>query len=145
MALWNNVKLFFGFEGDEERPELAVSDPATPTFAKQKHKPTRQALATIRIESPRIYEDSLTVGNYLRDGVPVIVLLTHVDGDVGKRLIDFVCGTTYAINGAMQKIGDGIFLFVPPGVVISDTSEAAVETPRVNDEALHALNQLAHG
>jgi FtsZ-interacting cell division protein YlmF len=142
MGLWNNIKLFFGFEGDASAPEIAISEPTSPTFAKQKHKPTRQSVASIRIESPRIYEDSLTVGNYLRDGVPVIVLLTHLDADVGKRLIDFVCGTTYAINGAMQKIGDGIFLFVPPGVVISDTGESAPETTQANPTALHALNQL---
>lgn len=142
MKVWNSVKLFFGFEGDDHCPEDSLANPVPAAFPKQKNRPAKQSTASIRIESPRIYEDSLTVGNYLRDGVPVIVLLTHLDGELGKRLIDFVCGTTYAINGSMQKIGEGIFLFAPPGVVISDTGESTLEAPQTDNKALHALNQM---
>ena len=38
-------------------------------------------------------------------------------------MIDFVCGTAYAINGHMMKIADQIFLFTPETVLISDSEQ----------------------
>ena len=69
------------------------------------------SVTEIRIEEPRIYEDSLNIATFLRELKPVIVNLKHLESDAGKRLIDFICGTAYAINGHMLKIGEQIFLF----------------------------------
>ena len=41
----------------------------------------------------------------------------------GKRLIDFICGTAYAINGYMMKIGEHIFLFTPSAIKISSSEK----------------------
>ena len=53
----------------------------------------------------------------------------------GKRLIDFVCGTAYAINGHMQKIGDNIFLFAPATVgIVDDEDEMTNEDKAILEE-----------
>ncbi|MFA4906445.1 MAG: cell division protein SepF, partial [Candidatus Margulisiibacteriota bacterium] len=41
----------------------------------------------------------------------------------GTRLIDFVCGTAYAIDGHMMKIGETIFLFAPSNIAITSAEE----------------------
>lgn len=79
----------------------------------------------IIIHEPRIYEDSLNIAAFLRQGKPVLLNLKYLDADSGKRLIDFVCGTTYAINGHMLKVGESIFLFTPDTVAISEAEEKA--------------------
>ena len=43
----------------------------------------------------------------------VVVNLQRVTADQGKRIVDFLSGTIYAIGGDMQKIGNGIFLCTP--------------------------------
>jgi len=80
-------------------------------------------MTEIKIEEPRIYEDSLNIATHLRSHKPVLVNLKYLDNDAGKRLIDFVCGTAYAINGHMLKVGESIFLFTPANVLIVDSEE----------------------
>jgi FtsZ-interacting cell division protein YlmF len=81
--------------------------------------------AEIIIYEPKIYEDSLNISTNLRAGSPVIVNLKHLDPAEGTRLIDFVCGTAYAIDGHMMKIGDTIFLFTPSAIAINSSEERA--------------------
>ena len=77
----------------------------------------------IVLAEPRSHEDSLNIATYLREGKPVVVNLKYLDTQSGKRLIDFVCGTAYAINGHMQKIGENIFVFTPETVLITDAED----------------------
>jgi len=74
----------------------------------------------IIIYDPKVYEDSLAISQQLRGGNPVIVNLKHLEPAEGTRLIDFVCGTAYAIDGHMLKIAESIFLFTPKYIFISD-------------------------
>ena len=53
----------------------------------------------------------------------MIVNLKHLDPAEGTRLIDFVCGTAYAIDGHMVKIGESIFLFTPGIIAIISAEE----------------------
>lgn len=89
---------------------------------------------------PKIYEDSLNISTNLRTGSPVIVNLKHLDPTEGTRLIDFVCGTAYAIDGHMMKIGESIFLFTPSSIAITSAEERSslgeeIETERGKRES----------
>jgi len=77
----------------------------------------------IMVYEPRVYEDSLQMAAQLRQGNPVVINLQQLDPTEGTRLIDFVCGTAYAIDGHMIKIGESIFLFTPSNILISDFVE----------------------
>ena len=48
----------------------------------------------------------------------MIVNLQYLDPSTSKRLIDFLCGTTYAMSGNMKKITDHIFIFSPQHMLI---------------------------
>jgi cell division inhibitor SepF len=126
---FEKMKEFFGFQDMQHGLE---EDPSpTPQLRSFKgavlHNPlttTKQkGMSEIKIEEPKIYEDSLNVSSYLREGKPVIINLKYLDTDSGKRFIDFVCGTAYAINGHMMKIGENIFLFTPSNVLISESAD----------------------
>ncbi|MEK7299142.1 MAG: cell division protein SepF [Candidatus Margulisiibacteriota bacterium] len=136
MTMMQKVKIFFGFEDDAEIPSTvngssskstkeSVSRPVIRGFRGTLVSSATQhmALNEIKVEEPRIYEDSLNIATHLREGKPVIVSLKYLDSAAGKRLIDFVCGTAYAINGHMLKIGENIFLFTPEHVLIAEADE----------------------
>ncbi|MGE4170184.1 MAG: cell division protein SepF [Candidatus Margulisiibacteriota bacterium] len=128
----NKVKEFFGFQDEEEYNQspitAAIQRPTSIRHIKELgHSAHGHASAEIKVEEPRIYEDSLNIASDLRENKPVIVNLKYLDSATGKRLIDFVCGTAYAINGHMMKIGENIFLFTPSSVMISDSSERAAQ------------------
>ncbi len=123
------VKEFFGFVEEDDFMEVKPVSEAAPVVRAFKGAVSHQqpskamALSEIKVEEPRIYEDSLHIATHLRDNKPVVINLKYLDSASGKRLIDFVCGTAYAINGHMMKIGENIFLFTPEHVLIADQSE----------------------
>jgi cell division inhibitor SepF len=135
MSLGNKLKDFFGFseeDGFDSHPRSEAQSLPTPTRT-IKSAPTSNTSnrgfgsSEIKVEEPRIYEDSLNIATYLRESKPVIINLKHLDSNSGKRLIDFVCGTAYAINGHMMKIGENIFLFTPSNVLIESGEKSPLE------------------
>ena len=68
---------------------------------------------------PNSFEEAQSIADQLKNRRPVIVNLENAEKVLAKRIVDFISGTTYALNGNMQKVGNGIFLFVPTNVDIS--------------------------
>lgn len=144
--IFDKLKVFFGFEEEVDQGPTGPfgsrgeSEPRTlPSSRGFKGALVHGnggsgSLKEIKIEEPRIYEDSLNIATWLRDGKPVLINLKYLDGQAGKRLIDFVCGTAYAINGHMMKIGDNIFLFTPEHVLIVDSEEKSALEQGVEQE-----------
>ena len=67
---------------------------------------------------PRAYSESQQIADYLKSNNAVIVNLKRVTPDQAKRIVDFLSGTLYAINGDLQKLGGGIFLCTPNNINI---------------------------
>ena len=131
-SITNEIKKFFGFieeEDNESRKNESfnLAAPSTPKKSSFKGNiiSSKKSFnySEIKVSEPRVYEDSINIASYLRESKPVIVNLKFLDADAGKRLIDFICGTAYAINGHMLKIGENIFLFTPSSVLISNSED----------------------
>jgi cell division inhibitor SepF len=67
---------------------------------------------------PDSFDDVQAICDHLKVGRPVIVSVEGLEKELSKRIIDFVSGTTYAINGQIQRVGESIFVFAPHGVQI---------------------------
>jgi len=67
---------------------------------------------------PRAYSESQQIADHLKMRNTVVVNLKRVTSDQAKRIVDFLAGTIYAINGDLQKIGGGIFLCTPNNINI---------------------------
>lgn len=119
------AKRFIGLEedGGEETVGGQQLDLGTVLRGKREQKEKGEGGAEVMIYEPKVYEDSLNISTNLRAGCPVIVNLKHLDPNEGTRLIDFVCGTAYAIDGHMMKIGETIFLFTPSNIAITAADE----------------------
>lgn len=76
---------------------------------------------------PRSYAESQGIADHLKSGRGCIINLHRVSKDQAKRIIDFLSGVVYAIEGEVQKIGLNVFLCTPSnfGVYgeISDEAE----------------------
>lgn len=77
---------------------------------------------------PRAYSESQQIADYLKNNSAVVVKLQRVTPDQAKRIVDFLSGTLYAINGDLQKLGGGIFLCTPNTIAVegkmSDESQS---------------------
>jgi FtsZ-interacting cell division protein YlmF len=119
------AKRFIGLE--EELPEESGGSQQLDlgTVLRGKREPKVEGSYDVMFYEPKVYEDSLNISTNLRGGSPVIVNLKHLDPAEGTRLIDFVCGTAYAIDGHMMKIGESIFLFTPSSIAITSAEDRA--------------------
>ena len=79
-------------------------------------------LRVIVIE-PKSFDDAQQVANCLREKRPVVINFENTDADAAKRIIDFISGTTYALNGEIKKVGRNVFLCAPSNVNVTYTEE----------------------
>lgn len=121
--LLKRAKAFIGLdeEGEGEGDYAQQLDMSSMLKGKREHK--GEATSEIIFYEPKVYEDSLNISTHLRSGSPVVINLKHLDPAEGTRLVDFVCGTAYAIDGHMMKIGEALFLFTPRNIAITSSED----------------------
>jgi cell division inhibitor SepF len=78
-----------------------------------------QKQVRVIVVEPNSFDEAQGVADNLKNRCPVIVNLEHADAELAKRVVDFVSGACYALNGSLQKVGTGIFLFVPNNMDIN--------------------------
>jgi cell division inhibitor SepF len=132
--LFRRAKAFIGLEeGEEGGGEGSGRQMEISSVLRGKKEPkSAEGPADIIVHEPKVYEDSLNISANLRGGNPVIVNLKHLEPAEGTRLIDFVCGTAYAIDGHMMKIGESIFLFTPNQVNIINAEERSTLSEEIS-------------
>jgi len=84
---------------------------------------------------PRAYSESQQIADYLKNNNAVIVNLKRVTPDQAKRIVDFLSGTLYAIEGGLEKLGGGIFLCTPntvpvEGKITDDSQVKNIKKPK---------------
>lgn len=72
------------------------------------------------ISQPTNFEQSEEICQYLKERKSCIVNLEYVNKDVARRIVDFISGGVYALNGHIQKISNSIFLIAPANYDISN-------------------------
>lgn len=95
-------------EGEEETEEVRENTRGINKEYKNK---------TILVE-PRAFSEAQQIADYLKSKNQVVVNFKRVTSDVSKRILDFLNGIVYAIDGTMEKLGPGIVLCAPKGFEI---------------------------
>lgn len=73
----------------------------------------------IVVLEPEAFDEAQTAADYLKTHRPIVINLRGAQRDLGKRIVDFLSGVAYALDGHMHRVGDDIFLFTPHHVVIA--------------------------
>ena len=109
-----------GFFGTSEEPEerVEVEEGFYKTSREEYHEQNGIAGSKMMLLEPRAYSESQQIADYLKRRNAVVVNLKRVTPDQAKRIVDFLYGTIYAIDGDIQKLGGGIFLCTPNNVVV---------------------------
>ncbi|BAL82596.1 putative cell division protein SepF [Selenomonas ruminantium subsp. lactilytica TAM6421] len=112
------------FDMSHERNESArnVVDFQSAASARENNTVTNMKMKVIVIE-PKTFDDAQQVANNLREKKPVVINFEKTEADDAKRIIDFISGTTYALNGEIKKVGHNVFLCAPSNVNVSYTEE----------------------
>ena len=99
----------------QEEPE----EPVIPAGKRGKvvniHTSTQMKVVVIQLTS---FEDAKDIADHLKAKKPVVINLEKLEKDVSRRVVDFLSGAVYGVDGNIQKVANGIFLIAPYNVGI---------------------------
>ena len=72
------------------------------------------------ISQPSTFEQSEEICDHLKEKKSIILNLEYVNKDVARRIVDFVGGAVFALDGTIQKISNSIFLVAPHNYEITN-------------------------
>ncbi len=125
------VTNYLGLTEDEGVAEIApASTPNQVTRAPklvvaQAPAPVAPPLDRIVTIAPRFYSEARAIGEYYREGNPVIMNLSDMEETERKRLIDFASGLVFGHSGTIERVTSKVFLLTPPNVSVSSEEKSA--------------------
>lgn len=117
MGAMARLMQFLGFDEEPEEEPLVEEEPRrrrTPILSLH----TNRQMEIVVLE-PKSLEEARGAADCLKHRRPVIVNLRDVEREMAQRIVDFLCGVDYALDGHLQQVGEEIFLFAPSHVVIT--------------------------
>jgi cell division inhibitor SepF len=136
-GLWKKLVDYLGFgpeddefEDDEEESEAQAEEwpeikrapvaerrsaPVVPISS----VPQKQSTFKVLVVEPRSFEEVQTIVDQMRNRRPIILNLESLDKDLAQKILNFLNGAIYALNGETQRVAQGIFFFAPQGTDIS--------------------------
>ncbi len=114
--IMQHVWTFLGLADDDEGggPQGESSGSRAQVFSL--HAPRQMEIVVLE---PEAFDEAQTAADYLKTHRPIVINLRGAQRDLGKRIVDFLSGVAYALDGHMHRVGEEIFLFTPHHVVIA--------------------------
>ena len=72
----------------------------------------------IKTIKPKNLTDARTISDLLRDKIAVVLNLEETEPAEAQRILDFICGTTYAVDGKLKPISKKVFICAPDNVKV---------------------------
>ena len=127
MSAMNKMLKWIGIGEDDEEmedyfqdtPMEEAEEPVIPSGKRGKvvniHATTQLKVVVIQLQD---FEDARDIADHLKNKKPVVINLEKLEKDVARRVVDFLSGAVYGVDGNIQKVANGIFLIAPYNVSI---------------------------
>jgi cell division inhibitor SepF len=116
VSVFSKIGSFFSIRDDEEElyEDEVPSGRVVPLSSAGRRGGTQ-----VSVYSPRSYQDVVEIADSLRNRQVVIMNLQNADRTLLQRVVDFISGVAYTIDGKIQKLAESIYLVVPAGIVVN--------------------------
>lgn len=139
MGYGQKIKDWFTDEVDGEEEEFNQEpSKSVDTESKQslfeagKYQQTNERVQNISSDlnlfEPHSFAEASRISDYLKANKTVVVNMHRLQKEQSKRVIDFLSGVIYAIDGDIQTIGPRIFLCTPKSISVSGNITDGEET-----------------
>ena len=106
---------------EEEEPQRPVRSaaPAVPRSVAARNVgratvPGRQAKPyTMVVVNPKVFNDCEKIADHLKSSRPVVMNMEQTDDSIAQRIVDYVQGVMYALDGKIDRISESIYLCAP--------------------------------
>ncbi len=137
--LLNKVLNFVGWEAEEEDElvdekeiDIEREEIVQPQFFNSNKKTQQNKVVNIHSASqyklvvmqPENFEDAQNIGDHLKNKKPIVVNLEGLEKESARRVVDFLSGAVYALDGSIQRVSTNIFIIAPNNVdIMADFKE----------------------
>jgi len=109
---------------DEETEESEKKDELIEPNFQTKHRKGKvvnihqSSYVKVVVYQALTYDDTQNIIDNLKNRKPIIVNLDSLEQDLAQRVLDFISGAVYALDGTIQKVSRSIFVLVPSNIDI---------------------------
>lgn len=118
MGLWSSIVSSMGFRESDDFDEELFDETGKPKVVPINDARGARKIG-VSVFHPRQYDEVTEIADNLRARLLVVVNLVGADRALSQRVIDFLSGVVYTLDGKMQRLSEGIFLFVPSNVQVN--------------------------
>ena len=113
------------FSGFTPAPVAAPVAPAAPTgFSGHVVSASHAGKQEVTLFRPVNFNDASKAADDLRARKVVVVNLENVDKAMARRVVDFLSGCAYSLDGSVKKIAQAAYLFCPSSMVVNGDLES---------------------
>lgn len=120
----------YGKENAEEEADQ-VAAPAPANVAAQKPaigiSGQEDSVVELKVVRPETFANVTEIADYLLNHCTVVLNLEATNREVAKRLIDFLAGVAYSIDGQLKNIANNTYIITPCNVDVADTQVRVAE------------------
>lgn len=113
---------------EEQRKPIAMPN-ERPVWKEQESKkgkrtnlmtiPTKDSLMEMVLVKATSYDDMQIIAGHIKDRKVVVVNFEEMDKDIAQRMVDFLSGAVFALDGMPRKVSGGTFIFSSSSVDLS--------------------------
>jgi cell division inhibitor SepF len=107
-------------------PHLVPVDDGERWYGEELGTQAGYRIATVR---PQSFTDAKVIGEYFRDGIPVIMNLADLEEADAKRIVDFASGLIFSLRGGIERVASRVFLLSPQGTELMDGAQSPSADP----------------
>lgn len=124
-GFWTKVKdTLLGAEDPEEEEAdgaAGVISPAASAASRKQASLRLQSARTLNVAirtNAQVFEDAKVAADGFKNGEQQIVNLERATPQMAERIIDFLNGVCYALDGTVERVGEKVYLFAPANVAV---------------------------
>lgn len=122
MGKLNKFWSWLGVEQEEVREEIievpAASEDSIRSISNVVSIHANKTMKVVVCE-PESFDEVQLLSDHLKNRKQVILNFENTPKDLSRRILDFLFGATYALEGNSQQLGHDIFIFTPSNVEIA--------------------------
>lgn len=115
-------------EEEEEDLEPLVTSSRRAKVVNINNITSKSNLTKISIIKPVEFDEATNICDNLKDRQIVVVNTTLLDTKTAQRLLDFISGSSYALNGELQEVEKGVYILTPSNVEVSNELKSELST-----------------
>ncbi|MFS0672359.1 cell division protein SepF [Ornithinibacillus sp. 179-J 7C1 HS] len=134
MSIKNKLKTFFAMDDDYEYEYVEEEIVESPSIKNQPPNHNVINLKSVKTSSPKVvlyeprtFDEAQQIADNIVNKRAVVINLQRLETYEAKRIVDFLSGTVYAVNGVIQRLGSQTFLCAPDNMDVSGSISETLE------------------